>query len=47
MKHGVERRYNAIYHSITIGTAMTAVEHKPDFKIKTDTPYVSLMAGVG
>ena len=32
-----------MYHDITSDTAMTATEHKSDFKLKTDTPYLALM----
>ena len=31
-----------IYHEITQGTAMTATNCKPDFKLTTDTPYLAL-----
>ena len=31
-----------VFHHITIGTAKTAAEHKSDFKLTTDTPYLAL-----
>ena len=32
-----------IYHSITYDMAMTTTERKSDFKLTTDTPYLTLM----
>ena len=31
-----------IFHNITYGTAMTVAEHRSDFKLITDTPYLTL-----
>ena len=34
--------HDPIYHDNTQSTAMTAVEHKSDFELTKDTPYLTL-----